>query len=189
MKCNEQILIEEARKHAQKPEEINQNQLIKIPLQQIRLADTGIQYTGKAIRNRKILEEVCKGINAGECYEKYSVIAVNKKCEPLGIYSVLGTLDQVIPYPRVIATFALLSNAYGVFLTHNHPGGTCKPSYEDIESTRMIILVLEQLGIVVLDHLITTPDDNTYSMAKHGDLDFCMSEKLEGRELSQRTMN
>jgi len=48
--------------------------------------------------------------------------------------------------------------------------GTCAPSTEDIISTIRLKKLLGELGIMVLDHLITTPEGQTYSFAQHGDI-------------------
>ena len=62
-------------------------------------------------------------------------------------------------------------NAYSVLLSHNHPGGTCAPSPEDISSTVQLLGLLNGAGILVLDHIIVA-GDRTYSMIQHGDSDF-----------------
>ena len=65
---------------------------------------------------------------------------------------------------------ALNYNAHSVFFCHNHPGGTCAPSTEDVASTIQLQRLLNGVGILVLDHIIVA-GTNTYSMAQHGDID------------------
>lgn len=65
---------------------------------------------------------------------------------------------------------ALLQNACSVMLCHNHPGGTPRPSTEDIEATEMLIDVGKKLGIKVLDHFIITPTDYLSLREERGDL-------------------
>lgn len=43
-------------------------------------------------------------------------------------------------------------------VAHNHPGGSCKPSAKDIESTRKMIKAFEGVGIHVIDHIIVGRD-------------------------------
>ena len=62
-------------------------------------------------------------------------------------------------------------NAHSVFFCHNHPGGTCGPSPEDIATTLQLPRMLSSVDVLVLDHLIVA-GSNTYSMAQHGDLEF-----------------
>ena len=45
---------------------------------------------------------------------------------------------------------ALNYNAHSVLLCHNHPGGTCAPSQEDIASTLQLQRLLNGVGILVL---------------------------------------
>ena len=66
---------------------------------------------------------------------------------------------------------ALNYNAHSVLLCHNHPGGTCAPSPEDISSTLQLQRLLNGVGILVLDHIIVA-GSNTYSMIEHGDIDY-----------------
>ena len=170
MMMTEQMIMEEARKYMQPAAQIRAERPVRVPQMRIRLMETGIEYGADMIRNRKDLEKFCVRLNEDEAFEKFSVIAVNAQCRPIGIYSIMGALSEVNAYPRVITTFALLANAHSVFLTHNHPGGTCAPSTDDITSTVRIQRILRELGIMVLDHLITTPEGQCYSMAQHGDI-------------------
>ena len=49
---------------------------------------------------------------------------------------------------------ALRYKATGVLLCHNHPGGSVKPSMEDVHLTNQLRKMLEPLGVVVMDHII-----------------------------------
>ena len=82
---------------------------------------------------------------------------MNAQCKPIGMYSISGSLSEVSAYPRVVVTYALLTNAHSVFFTHNHPGGTCAPSNEDIHSTKLLKGIFDKLQIMLLDHMITPP--------------------------------
>lgn len=39
-------------------------------------------------------------------------------------------------------------------LAHNHPGGSCEPSPDDVKTTDAICKELEKIGVTVLDHII-----------------------------------
>lgn len=67
-----------------------------------------------------------------------------------------GTVNQAPVYPREVARLALATGATAVILVHNHPGGQCRPSADDLELTRRIEEILAQLGIHLHDHLIVT---------------------------------
>ena len=167
---NEQMIIEEARRYMGRGENIREDKPIVVKQKRIKLAETGESYNTQPLANRRALEAFCGRLNESEAFEKFSIIAVDAQCRPLGVYSIQGSLAEVSAYPRVAATFALLSNAHAIFLSHNHPGGTCSPSREDIDTTLMIKRLMNMLGIQVLDHIITTPDGGAYSLAQHGDM-------------------
>jgi DNA repair protein RadC len=74
-----------------------------------------------------------------------------------------GTANRVALYPREIVREALLHNATGMILVHNHPAGNAVPSEEDHRMTKRIEDVTEQLGIRFLDHLIVG-EGRTFSL-------------------------
>ncbi len=117
-------------------------------------------------------EAYCKSLLMGERTERFYVIALNAQCKLLGAKKITeGTLSEVSAYPRAVVETALNYNAHSVLLAHNHPGGTCFPSREDIASTLQLQRVLSTLGILVLDHIIVA-GGNAYSMVQHGDIDY-----------------
>lgn len=133
---------------------------------------TADQEEPERITNRHALEAYCRQLLAGETKEKFYVIAVNAQCQLLGARMIsVGTLSEVSAYPRSVVETALNLNAHSVFFTHNHPGGTCAPSAEDIASTIQIQRLLNGIGILVLDHVIVA-GQSCYSMSQQGDMDF-----------------
>ncbi len=65
-----------------------------------------------------------------------------------------GTVDRTAVYPRNLIKRALELDAKGLILFHNHPGGTPRPSREDVQLTRQIEQAGESLDIRVLDHFL-----------------------------------
>jgi DNA repair protein RadC len=65
-----------------------------------------------------------------------------------------GTLDRAVVEPREILKRALLVNAAGVILYHNHPSGDPAPSREDREFTRRLAVASESVGVRLLDHIV-----------------------------------
>ena len=61
---------------------------------------------------------------------------------------------------RLIMKGALLCNATGIIISHNHPSGNEKPSGEDNRITEQVKKAAETLNIRLLDHVIIT--SNTY---------------------------
>lgn len=132
----------------------------------------GHEEPTKRICNAYELEAYCINLLSDCAVEEFHVICVNAQCQIICETTIsTGSLSEVSAYPRVIATVALLSNAHSVFLTHNHPGGTCSPSREDIVSTNNIIKSLKLFSIRVLDHMIITPGGAAYSMTRNRDID------------------
>ncbi len=124
------------------------------------------------IGNSRQAEQYCLSILAGFRNERFYVIALNAQCQILGKRKISeGSLSEVSAYPRMVMETALNYNAHSVLLSHNHPGGTCAPSPEDISSTLQLQRLLNGVGILVLDHIIVA-GDNTYSMIEHGDIDY-----------------
>ena len=126
------------------------------------------------ITNRHEAEAFCKSLLMGERTERFYVICVNAQCKILGWRKISeGSLSEVSAYPRLVAETALNYNAHSVFFCHNHPGGTERPSREDITSTLQLQRMLNSMDIMVLDHIIVA-GSNTYSMAQYGDIEFGM---------------
>ena len=124
------------------------------------------------IRNEKEAETYCRCLLTGERTERFFVIALNARCRVLGYRKISeGTLSEVSAYPRSVLETALDYNAYSVLLAHNHPGGTCAPSAEDISSTLQLQKLLKGVGILTLDHIIVA-GNKTYSMIQHGDINY-----------------
>jgi DNA repair protein RadC len=67
-----------------------------------------------------------------------------------------GTIDEVSVYPRVVVETALKHKAKKVAFAHNHPGGTIKPTADDMELTWALIDAMERIDIPVIDHIIVS---------------------------------
>lgn len=81
-----------------------------------------------------------------------------------------GTIDMT---PIRIADFfrpAIIANAAGVVVSHNHPSGVAEPSPQDVMLTRELIKAGNLLGIEVIDHVII--GKNTFTSLKERGLGF-----------------
>ncbi|MDQ6990190.1 MAG: DNA repair protein RadC [Mariprofundaceae bacterium] len=65
-----------------------------------------------------------------------------------------GTVDRAAVYPRNLIKRALILDAKGMILFHNHPGGTAQASSADIQLTQVLHAACEPLDIKVLDHFL-----------------------------------
>lgn len=78
-----------------------------------------------------------------------------------------GVVNKSAVYPRKIVELALKNNATSVIIAHNHPGGGCKPSQNDIIATEAVLKALKTVDVSLLDHIIVT-DKNYYSFKDNG---------------------
>ena len=75
----------------------------------------------------------------------------------IGVETVcVGTLNSSMTSPREVFKSAILSNAYGIILCHNHPSGDLTPSGSDYLFTDEMTKAGELLGIKVIDHIIVS---------------------------------
>lgn len=65
-----------------------------------------------------------------------------------------GTRRQVSVDPAEVFRTALLDDAAGIILFHNHPSGETQPSADDLRLTRRLVSGGQAVGIEVLDHLV-----------------------------------
>ncbi len=65
-----------------------------------------------------------------------------------------GTVDNSRVYPREVVKLALLNNATGIILVHNHPAGGNKESRADIKLSEHIGQCASLFDIELIDHLI-----------------------------------
>ena len=91
-----------------------------------------------------------------EPFEGLWCIALDSSNHWLGIYLIArGTVDRASVHPRNLLSYLLIeTNATAIILCHNHPGGACKASQEDISLTRTLEGMLKPLSVRLLDHLI-----------------------------------
>jgi DNA repair protein RadC len=101
--------------------------------------------------------------------EKFGILCLNSKHEITGIHIIhVGGITETPIDIRSIFQRALLQNAIGIILFHNHPSGTAKASNADIEATRKIKEAGNILNVKVIDHIIITSELETISMAEEG---------------------
>ena len=100
--------------------------------------------------------------------EVLSVLCLDAQSVPTCFHVVsMGGLNTTRSHPTEIFKVAILSNALGIVLCHNHPSGVLEASPEDIEFTRTVQSACELLGLECFDHLIVT-DEGFSSMRERG---------------------
>ena len=102
--------------------------------------------------------------------ETFKVLYLNQNNHVLGCRTISeGGLASTCCDVRTILQGALLTNAVGIILAHNHPSGNVTPSLSDIKTTNQITKAAKLLDIQVLDHIIYTRE-NCYSFADDGQI-------------------
>ncbi len=81
-----------------------------------------------------------------------------------------GGLASVEVSVRKVFEVAVNVNAKFVIISHNHPNGCAIPSYGDIQFTKCLMNLLEQMGVSVVDHVVVGKN-NIVSMRNSGYLD------------------
>jgi DNA repair protein RadC len=100
--------------------------------------------------------------------EVFYIICLDKQCRVNYVARMTdGTLDETAIYPREVFGVALRHHAEAVILSHNHPGGTLRPSRKDIEMTRRLKEGFDYINVDIIDHIIVA-EGKYYSMAKRG---------------------
>ncbi len=73
----------------------------------------------------------------------------------------LGIGAQVVIDPQTLFRKAVMLDARGLILVHNHPSGDVTPSAPDIDLTATLVAAGKVLGIPVIDHVIVGRPDIT----------------------------
>lgn len=122
----------------------------------------------KAIRSRDDARRYCLALFAGKRTEEFFVVCMNAACQVLGHRKIAyGSLTEVPVHPRLVAETVLNFNAHSVLLCHNHPGGSPQPSQCDVETTKLLNVMLASMGVTLLDHLVVAGEESC-SMVQSG---------------------
>ena len=133
--------------------------LIKLKMIKIR----ELPYTWEKLNRPDKVAEFAMQLLEGADKEHLMVISVSAKCRPLAFEIVsIGSVDSAFVVPREVFKHAIVNNAVGILLVHNHPSGDCKPSEDDLCITERIRKAGDLLGIQVFDHVILG-EGNFYS--------------------------
>jgi len=105
--------------------------------------------------------------------EAFAVVLLDAKNQAIGLHiATVGTIDASLIDPAGVFKAALLANAAGVCLVHNHPSRDPTPSAEDIRITKQLIEAGRILGINVLDHVVLGGPRQYVSMREEGIAEF-----------------
>lgn len=122
------------------------------------------------IKNSNDAYEFMKRSLVEEEYEYLLMMSLNqasmlKKVDWLTCGSDTSTVLSV----KQICRNAVMNNACGIIMVHNHPSGNTTPSAHDLDSTEKLKKALEVFEIRLLDHIIIGGGGTGYySMADNG---------------------
>lgn len=142
-----------------------------IPCYGIRLVtESHVMYDSKRIDGAATVCELMQAIGLHEkaCEEFHSVY-LNTKLEIIGMELISkGTLNASLVHPREVFKGAMLANANGLILVHNHPSGNLDPSSADRQVTSNLQEAGKILQIEILDHVIVGSKGGHYSFREQG---------------------
>lgn len=129
----------------------------------------GGRYQGSAVINSpdvaaNLIEQIFDMESQAE--EVMVMLTVNTKHRVTGAFVVSrGTLNSSLVHPREVYKRALLNNAAGIIVAHNHPSGDPTPSGDDLSVTQRLKDAGKLMGIDLVDHIITG-DNGRYTSLK-----------------------
>lgn len=87
--------------------------------------------------------------------EHFKILLLNRRNRLIRVESASqGTVDTILIHPRDVFRHAILANATGVIIAHNHPSGDPTPSSADLSATGDLVRAGQVMKIDVLDHVI-----------------------------------
>lgn len=96
----------------------------------------------------------------GRRNETVMMICLDNACRVLNCQILSeGSVVSASINTRRIVEIAMKFNAYGVIISHNHPGGVPLPSRDDIITTNSITRALDSIDIELIDHIIVAGEE------------------------------
>ncbi len=107
----------------------------------------------------RAVQELLGNFFEAKPFEVVYAVALDNSNRFLGFIQIAeGTVNQTKVYLRTLFTFLLCeTNATGLILAHNHPGGKLEPSSDDINLTNKFKSSLREIDVRLLDHVIYAP--------------------------------
>lgn len=122
-------------------------------------------------KNINTLDDMCEML--GQVFddsdrEKFVVVSFSAAMEPIAVEVVaIGSIDSCHVDVKSIFKHALLANATGIIVAHNHPSGNVNPSNDDARFTKRIVDCGELLDINVYDSIVYGSPGNRYSFMEN----------------------
>lgn len=134
--------------------------LIKAVKELSRRYASGRSRIGNLINTNYAAYDVLHQFFFGARNEMVYLLCLDGKRKLLGCPKLAeGNVNAAEVLPRAVVEAALNHNAVRVILAHNHVSGLALPSDEDKATTQFLKGLLENVGVVLEDHLIFVDDD------------------------------
>lgn len=129
----------------------------------LRLEEAGKVYSVNPVSSPEVAAGIMRQEMSKLDREYLCVVNLDTRMRALNFNVVsIGTINKTVAQASQIFKSAILSNAAGIMLFHNHPSGSIEPSAQDISMTRQITELGGMMGIPVIDHMIVGAGVNNY---------------------------
>ena len=130
-----------------------------------------VPYCGESLTSAEKACDIVRPIIGDSDKEVVITMCLDAKLRPLTIErTAIGTTDQCMVLPKEILKTAILSDARGIMIFHNHPSGNIEPSRQDRLMTKGLYLLCGLMGFELVDHIILGEEDY-YSFKENGGLE------------------
>lgn len=153
------------------------NEPFKLDVVSVRLVRDAPVYSDKKIECPQDAIAVIGDILCEMDREVICILNMKRDGTPINCsFASVGAVEAAIANPRDLLKCAILSNATGMIMIHNHPSGSLEPSQADCRVTDNMLQLTKLLNIEFQDHIIVGGDNREY-------FSFREKDKLEMRPL------
>lgn len=118
--------------------------------------DGSVEYQGR-IHTAEQAAQCVRVLTNNSADEHMFVLCLDVKNRITSVYEAAkGVSESVMFNAKDLFRTAVLSNASGIIIAHNHPSGDTEPSLEDRKLTRQVKECCKLLGFRFLDSLVVT---------------------------------
>jgi len=122
------------------------------------------------IRSPQDVVEVSRKLE-GSDRERLLVLYLNASNDVIGIQQmVIGTRETALVPADALIRAAILANAGGIIIVHNHPSGNPEPSFDDIHLAKTLKEAGKLFDITLLDHVIIGEGGRYVSLRERGEI-------------------
>jgi len=147
-----------------------QKQKILLVYELLRSINIAAHMPKTHLANSDVAGDYCKALFQNKGNESFYMLCISSTNHLIQTTLIQeGIVTEVQIHPRVIVENAIKYKASSVIVTHNHPGGSLKPSNSDLAVNNVLKNALEPIRIKLMDHIIVGGDQH-YSMAEHGQI-------------------